>query len=160
MFTVSQDTRKSKPSTGRIMGIDFGSKRIGISISDPTLTIAQGLLVLENNPEFFDKVKDICFKYDVKLIVVGLPISLSGRYSSKTNEVLKFVDKLKSKLKIDIVKWDERFTTKIAQRAKIEMNLKKKKRKEKIFDDIISATLILQSYLDFLKNKEKFDGVE
>ncbi|WP_072151562.1 Holliday junction resolvase RuvX [Candidatus Kryptobacter tengchongensis] len=142
------------------MGIDFGSKRIGISISDPTLTIAQGLLVLENNPEFFDKVKDICFKYDVKLIVVGLPISLSGRYSSKTNEVLKFVDKLKSKLKIDIVKWDERFTTKIAQRAKIEMNLKKKKRKEKIFDDIISATLILQSYLDFLKNKEKFDGVE
>jgi len=157
---VSQDTRKSKPSTGRIMGIDFGSKRIGISISDPTLTIAQGLLVLENNPEFFDKVKDICFKYDVKLIVVGLPISLSGRYSSKTNEVLKFVDKLKSKLKIDIVKWDERFTTKIAQRAKIEMNLKKKKRKEKIFDDIISATLILQSYLDFLKNKEKFDGVE
>jgi len=160
VFTVSQDTRKSKPSTGRIMGIDFGSKRIGISISDPTLTIAQGLLVLENNPEFFDKVKDICFKYDVKLIVVGLPISLSGRYSSKTNEVLKFVDKLKSKLKIDIVKWDERFTTKIAQRAKIEMNLKKKKRKEKIFDDIISATLILQSYLDFLKNKEKFDGVE
>jgi len=157
---VSQDTRKSEPSTGRIMGIDFGSKRIGISISDPTLTIAQGLLVLENNPEFFDKVKDICFKYDVKLIVVGLPISLSGRYSSKTNEVLKFVDKLKSKLKIDIVKWDERFTTKIAQRAKIEMNLKKKKRKEKIFDDIISATLILQSYLDFLKNKEKFDGVE
>ncbi|CUT05903.1 putative holliday junction resolvase [Candidatus Kryptobacter tengchongensis] len=157
---MSQDTRKSKPSTGRIMGIDFGSKRIGISISDPTLTIAQGLLVLENNPEFFDKVKDICFKYDVKLIVVGLPISLSGRYSSKTNEVLKFVDKLKSKLKIDIVKWDERFTTKIAQRAKIEMNLKKKKRKEKIFDDIISATLILQSYLDFLKNKEKFDGVE
>ncbi|CUS84141.1 putative holliday junction resolvase [Candidatus Kryptobacter tengchongensis] len=157
---MSQDTRKSEPSTGRIMGIDFGSKRIGISISDPTLTIAQGLLVLENNPEFFDKVKDICFKYDVKLIVVGLPISLSGRYSSKTNEVLKFVDKLKSKLKIDIVKWDERFTTKIAQRAKIEMNLKKKKRKEKIFDDIISATLILQSYLDFLKNKEKFDGVE
>lgn len=157
---MSQDTRKSEPTTGRIMGIDFGSKRIGISISDPTLTIAQGLLVLENNPEFFDKVKDICFKYDVKLIVVGLPISLSGRYSSKTNEVLKFVDKLKSKLKIDIVKWDERFTTKIAQRAKIEMNLKKKKRKEKIFDDIISATLILQSYLDFLKNKEKFDGVE
>lgn len=157
---MSQDTRKSEPTTGRIMGIDFGSKRIGISISDTTLTIAQGLLVLENNPEFFDKLKDICFKYDVKLIVVGLPISLSGRYSSKTNEVLKFVDKLKSKLKIDIVKWDERFTTKIAQRAKIEMNLKKKKRKEKIFDDIISATLILQSYLDFLKNKEKFDGVE
>jgi len=157
---VSQDTRKSKPSTGRIMGIDFGSKRIGISISDPTLTIAQGLLVLENNPEFFDKVKDICFKYDVKLIVVGLPISLSGRYSSKTNEVLKFVDKLKSKLKIDIVKWDERFTTKIAQRAKIEMNLKKKKRKDKNLNDLISATLILQSYLDYLKNKEKFDGVE
>lgn len=152
---MSQDIRKDKPTAGRIMGIDFGSKRIGISISDPSLTIAQGLLVLENNSEFFDKIEEICVRYNVKLIVVGLPMSLSGRYSNKTNEVLKFIDELKSRLKIDVAKWDERFTTKIAQRAKIEMNLKKKKRREKSFDDIIAATLILQNYLDFLKNKEK-----
>ncbi|MEN3037859.1 MAG: Holliday junction resolvase RuvX [Candidatus Kryptonium sp.] len=152
---MSQDIKRDKPANGRIMGIDFGSKRIGISISDPTLTIAQGLIVFENNSAVFNKIKEICLEYGVSLIVVGFPVSLNGRYSSKTKEVLEFIDKLKSILNVDVVKWDERFTTKIAQRAKIEMNLKKSKRQKKEFDDLIASTLILQSYLDFLKNKEK-----
>ena len=84
-----------------------------------------------------------------------MPLSLSGNYSSKTAEVLKFIDELKSRLGIKVVKWDERLTTKIAQKSKIDMNLKRKKRQNKNLDDIISSTLILQSYLDFLKNKEK-----
>ncbi len=136
------------------MGIDFGSKRIGISISDPTLTIAQGLSVFENNSKIFDEIKKICSSYDVKLILIGLPVKLDGSYSSKTNEVLKFVEKLKSKLDIEVVTWDERLTSKLAQKAKIEMNLKKKKRQNKSLDDLIASTLILQSYLDYLKNKE------
>lgn len=152
---MSQDIKRDKPANGRIMGIDFGSKRIGISISDPTLTIAQGLIVFENNSAVFNKIKEICLEYGVSLIVVGFPVSLNGRYSSKTKEVLEFIDKLKSILNVNVVKWDERFTTKIAQRAKIEMNLKKSKRQKKEFDDLIASTLILQSYLDFLKNKEK-----
>lgn len=154
-FTVSQDIKRNNSVGGRIMGIDFGSKRIGISISDPTLTIAQGLFVLENNSGIFDEIKKVCAQYDVNLIVVGLPLSLSGNYSSKTAEVLKFIDELKSRLGIKVVKWDERLTTKIAQKSKIDMNLKRKKRQNKNLDDIISSTLILQSYLDFLKNKEK-----
>lgn len=137
------------------MGIDFGSKRIGISISDPTLTIAQGLFVFENNSDVFDKIEKICLEYGVGLIVVGFPVSLNGKYSNKTREVLEFIDKLKSRLKIEVIKWDERFTTKIAQRTKIEMNMKKSKRREKKVDDLIASTLILQGYLDFLKNKEK-----
>jgi putative Holliday junction resolvase len=111
-FTVSQDIRRDEIK-GRIMGIDFGSKRIGISISDPTLTIAYGLSVLENNGEVFDKISEICRQYDIALIVVGLPLKLSGKHSSKTEEVLKFVEELESKLKVKVVQWDERFTTKL-----------------------------------------------
>ncbi len=149
-----QDIRRDKFPIGRIMGIDFGSKRIGISISDPTLTIAQGLFVLENDSKVFDEIEKICLQYDVGLIVVGLPVKLSGKHSNKTNEVIKFINKLKSKLKIDVVGWDERLTTKLAHKSKIEMNLKKKKRQDKSLDDLIASSLILQSYLDYLKNKE------
>jgi putative Holliday junction resolvase len=152
-FTVSQDIRRDEIK-GRIMGIDFGSKRIGISISDPTLTIAYGLSVLENNGEVFDKISEICRQYDIALIVVGLPLKLNGKHSSKTEEVLKFVEELESKLKVKVVQWDERFTTKIAQMLKLEMNMKKKDRQRKGTDDLIASTLILQSYLDYLKNKE------
>jgi putative holliday junction resolvase len=152
-FTVSQDIRRDEIK-GRIMGIDFGSKRIGISISDPTLTIAYGLSVLENNGEVFDKISEICRQYDIALIVVGLPLKLNGKHGSKTGEVLKFVEELESKLKVKVVQWDERFTTKIAQMSKLEMNMKKKDRQRKGTDDLIASTLILQSYLDYLKNKE------
>ncbi|MFN3135745.1 MAG: Holliday junction resolvase RuvX [Candidatus Kryptonium sp.] len=157
---MSQDTKRNNPVGGRIMGIDFGSKRIGLSISDPTLTIAQGLFVLENNSRVFDEIKKVCAQYDIKTVVVGLPLSLSGNYSSKTTEVLKFIDELKSRLGVKVIKWDERFTTKIAQKAKIDMNLKRKRRQSKDLDDIIASTLILQSYLDFLKNKEKVTAQE
>ncbi len=148
-----QDIRRDKFS-GRIMGIDFGSKRIGISISDPTLTIAQGLFVLENNSKVFEEIKEICSQYNVGLIVIGLPVKLSGKHSNKTNEVVKFINELKSKLKIEVISWDERLTTKLAQKSKIEMNLKKKKRQDKNLNDVIASSLILQSYLDYLKNKE------
>jgi putative Holliday junction resolvase len=84
-FTVSQDIRRDEIK-GRIMGIDFGSKRIGISISDPTLTIAYGLSVLENNGGVFDKISEICRQYDIALIVIGLPLKLSGKHSSKTEK--------------------------------------------------------------------------
>jgi putative Holliday junction resolvase len=156
-FTVSQDIRRDEIK-GRIMGIDFGSKRIGISISDPTLTIAYGLSVLENNGGVFDKISEICRQYDIALIVIGLPLKLSGKHSSKTGEVLKFVEELESKLKVKVVRWDERFTTKIAQMSKLEMNMKKKDRQRKDTDDLIASTLILQSYLDYLKNKEAMES--
>jgi len=149
-----QDIKKDKFSGGRIMGIDFGSRRIGISISDPTLTIAQGLLVLENDSKIFDEINKICSQYNVGLVVVGLPVKLSGKHSNKTNEVIKFINELKSKLKIEVIGWDERFTTKLAHKSKIEMNLKKKKRQDKNLNDLIASSLILQSYLDYLKNKE------
>ncbi len=152
-FTVSQDIRRDEIK-GRIIGIDFGNKRIGISISDPTLTIAYGLSVLENNVKVFDKINEICRQYDVSLIVVGLPLKLNGKPGSKADEVLKFIEKLENKLKVKVVQWDERFTTKIAQMSKIEMNMKKKDRRRKGTDDLIASTLILQSYLDYLKNKE------
>ncbi len=150
---MSGDTRSGKPVDGRVMGIDFGSKRIGISISDPTCTIAQGLLVLENDQKIFENIEKICLQYGVKLILVGLPLKLNGGHSSKTDEVLKFIGELKSRLNVEVITWDERFTSKIARKAKIEMNLKKKRRQDKSLDDLIASTLILQSYLDYLKNK-------
>ncbi len=72
---------------------------------------------------------------------------------SHGDEVLKFIGELKSRLNVEVITWDERFTSKIARKAKIEMNLKKKRRQDKSLDDLIASTLILQSYLDYLKNK-------
>ena len=144
---MSKDTKK-----GRVLGIDYGSRRVGISISDPTWTIAKGLTVIENNSDLIEKIKEICEKNGVEKIVVGFPLRLSGKLSSKTEEVDKFIKKLKNRINIDIIKWDERLTTVMAQRSKIEMGLKKKKRMNKSLNDIISASLILQSYLDYVKN--------
>ncbi len=102
---MSGDTRSGKPVDGRVMGIDFGSKRIGISISDPTCTIAQGLLVLENDQKIFENIEKICLQYGVKLILVGLPLKLNGGHSSKTDEVLKFIGELKSRLNVEVITW-------------------------------------------------------
>ncbi len=137
------------------MGIDYGSVRIGISLSDELHLIAFGKVMIPNNKNALPEIFDIIKKENVNRVVLGYPLNLKGEKTAQTLEVedfeVKLCNYLDSKLgenKIEIIRWDERFTSKMAQSSMIESGMKKKKRQDKSNLDIISAALLLQSYLD------------
>lgn len=139
-----------KPS-GRILGIDFGTRRIGISISDPLGIIARPLEVLENRPGFIERLKKIVRENEVRAIVVGMPYNLKGETGEKAREVEQFIEKIRTAIDVPVETCDERFTSSIAQETMLEMGLKKKARREKGRIDQMAAAIILQSYLDSQK---------
>src|SRR6185369_6465933 len=132
----------------RILGLDYGSVRIGIAVSDPLLIIARGLGVIENTPRAVSKIGEAVAEYSAGKIVIGMPFNLKGEVAMKAQEVGRFIEILRSTLSIEVIPWDERFTSKQAQRTLIDMGVKKKKRQEKGLIDAMAAALILQSYLD------------
>ncbi len=137
----------------RILGIDYGSVRIGLALSDPTGLIAYSLQVV-NRIDIQNDIKqiaDVIGQYQVESIVVGMPVSMDGSLGKKAKEVIIFIDKMKENIKIPIVRWDERFTTVISERMLIDANLSRKKRKKVI--DGVAASVMLQNYLDFKKNE-------
>ena len=134
----------------RILGLDYGTRRIGVAVSDPLGLIAQGIAVLGKGETFADdlrELKRIIKKYDgVDEIVVGLPKRMSGEIGLAAEKVLVFVAELQKEFKLNIVTWDERLTTVMAERALIEAGLSREKRKKVI--DQSAAANILQGYLD------------
>ncbi len=137
----------------RVMGIDFGMKRVGVAVSDPLRIIAQGVDTLENNSSLVARVTDIVKRMSVSKIVVGKPLKLSGQAGDSAMEAAKFGEKLRQRLRsesldVDIVEWDERFTTTMAHRTQLELGVKKKERQKKGNLDRMASQLILQSYLD------------
>ncbi len=139
----------------RIIGIDYGEKRIGIAISDPLGITAQGLPTIErtNIQEDMQKILNIIREKEVGEIVVGLPKHMNNSLGEKAQEVLVFVDLLKKHSNLPVSVIDERLSTVRAQRAMLEGNLSRKKRKDRV--DMIAAQLILQDYLDRIKIKIK-----
>ncbi|HHT9130173.1 MAG TPA: Holliday junction resolvase RuvX [Candidatus Brocadiaceae bacterium] len=139
----------------RIIGIDYGEKRIGIAISDPLGITAQGLPTIErtNIQEDLQKILNIIREKEVGEIVVGLPKHMNNSLGEKAQEVLAFVDLLKKHSNLPVSTIDERLSTVRAQRALLEGNLSRKKRKDRV--DMIAAQLILQDYLDRIKIKTK-----
>ena len=138
----------------RVLAIDLGSKRIGLAISDATGTIAQGLETLQkqNNASDYDKIIKICRSRGVEACVVGFPLHLSGGLSEEAQRVTGWVEGLKKVLGCPVELWDERLTSREATRTMIRAGLSRKRQKEKC--DIISATLILQNYLEHLRFEE------
>ena len=133
---------------GRVLAIDYGEKRTGIAITDPLQIVASGLTTVDTI-SLIDFLKNYCSEENVDLFVVGLPKRMNNQPSQSESLIKPFVIKLKSSFpKISIVRIDERFTSKIALRTMIDSGLKKKQRKNKSLVDQISATLILQSFLD------------
>ena len=130
----------------RILAIDYGKKRIGLAISDPFGSYALPLCVLENKKGIFLEIKNYCDKYEITTIVLGLPKTLTGEMSFSVQETNGFADKLKLVLKIPIERWDERLTSKIAEKMLISSGVKRDDRKASI--DKISACLILNEYLE------------
>jgi len=136
----------------RIMGIDFGSHRVGISVSDPLQIIAVSLETIENTRSLLPRIKELVVREDVGLVVVGMPFNLKGEKGVKGQEVDRFVLLLKSHLTVEVVTWDERFTSTLAHSTMRQMGTKKKERRtDKGRIDAMAAAIMLQSYLDSRK---------
>jgi len=140
----------------KVLGLDFGKVRIGIALSDETRTFAFGKEYIQNNNSTLKYIKSIVDDENVTEIILGYPLTLKGGKSAQTLEVESFEEKLKGAIQnksVKITRWDERFTSKIAEESLIESGMKKKKRQVKGNIDIVSAALLLQSYLDSIKDR-------
>lgn len=131
---------------GRILAIDYGKKRVGLAVSDPLKIISNGLTTIDT-PKLMDFLKDYLSKNEVETIVVGLPRQNNNEYSESFKYIKPFVDRLKKVVDIPIVYHDERYTSVLAHRAMLEGGLKKSDRQNKALVDMVSATIILQSYM-------------
>ncbi len=134
-----------------MLGLDYGSVRIGVALSDPLKIIAQGYTTIDNTSRFFEQLVKIIAEKNVTLIVVGLPLTLKGERGIKSDEVDDFIVKLKMNTPLDVVQWDERFTSKSAQQSIIAMGTKKMKRRDKGKIDEVAAAIMLQGFLDQTK---------
>ncbi|MED5579709.1 MAG: Holliday junction resolvase RuvX [Nitrospinota bacterium] len=139
-------TKKNK----RVLGIDYGDRRVGVAISDELQLTAQPLALInrQNDTDLISEIKEITVAHDVEKIIVGFPVSLDGTYSSQTKKTQKFISRMRKSSDLLIEKWEERLST--LEAGKILTGVSKNKKKESI--DIISAQLILQGYLD--KNRK------
>ena len=137
---------------GCLVGIDFGTKRTGLSCTDPNQMIASGLNNLPT-AEVLPFLKEYCQRENVDAFVIGQPLQRDGMPSSVETKIGEFIEALKRSFPNQkIERYDERFTSKIAMQSLIEGVLKKKKRADKGLIDKVSATLILQSFLDYKTN--------
>jgi len=132
----------------RVMGLDVGTRTIGIAISDELGLTAQGLKTLRRK-SMEDDLKEIAAiinQFEISKIVVGLPKNMNGTLGSQAETVLKWMEILKDRLQVPVVTWDERLSTVGASRVLLEADLSRRKRKKVI--DKLAAVLILQGYLD------------
>lgn len=135
-----------------LLAIDYGEKRCGIATSDPLQIIAQGLMTIPTE-KLLSFLVDFCQKENVSTFVIGYPNRLSNQPSEVEAKILQFIEQLQKKLPyIPIERIDERFTSKIAFRTMIDGGLKKQQRKNKALIDQISATILLQDYMETMKN--------
>lgn len=130
----------------RVLGLDWGSRRIGVAISDDRKSFAVGYGVWSaNESEFFVKLEQTVRDEDVELIVVGFPLTLRGEIGPKAREVDGFIEQLEQR-GYSIKRWDERFTSQDASRALSRLGVSQKKQRGKL--DMPAAVIMLQSYLD------------
>ena len=142
----------------RIMGLDFGSKTVGVAVSDPLLITAQGLEIIRRKDEnklrqTLARIEELIVAYEVSEIVLGFPKNMNDSIGPRAEISLEFKDKLERRTGLPVVRWDERLTTVAADRTMMEAGVRRENRKEYV--DKIAATLILQGYLDYRTNTEK-----
>jgi len=136
----------------KYLGIDFGLKRIGLSITDQEKIFAFPLTTIEFD-NAFNFFKDLFFKEEVSKVIIGYPKRLSGVDSDIESSIKIFITKFKKQFpEIEIERFDERFTSKLASKAIVSSGLGKKKRSDKSLIDKVSAAIILQDYLTYNKS--------
>lgn len=133
---------------GRILAIDYGKKKTGIAVTDPLQIISNGLTTVPTH-EIMTFLDNYFQKESVEMVVIGYPTQTTGEESESMRYITPFVNRLKNKYPNLPVEWvDERFTSKMAFQTMIDAGLKKSDRQNKNLVDQISATIILQSYLE------------
>lgn len=132
----------------RILGLDVGTKTIGVAVSDPMGWTAQGVTVIRrSSPEKdLEALKTLLAEYDVNKLVVGLPRRTDGSYGPETDKIYQFGSELEREFCLPVEYWDERFSTVAAQRILLEGDVSRAKRRQVV--DKVAATVILQAYLD------------
>lgn len=138
---------------GRILAIDFGTKRTGIAVTDPLRIIPGGLTTVATH-ELMQFLAGYFSKETVDLIVVGHPTNMNGEESASMKQIRPFVDKLRKQYPDkEVVMFDERFTSVLAQKAILDAGIKKMARRNKALVDEVSATIILESYMNSIQYK-------
>lgn len=134
---------------GRILAIDYGARRMGLAVSDPLGITAQGLETMQrkNKRADFAHLQAVITKYEVREIVLGLPLKMSGEHGSQSEKVKEFAEELRRKFNLPVHLWDERLTSAEANRILRQAELSIQKRARAV--DRMSAVLILQSFLQF-----------
>lgn len=142
----------------RIMGLDFGSKTVGVAISDALLITAQGIEIIRRKEEnklrqTLARIEELIVEYEVTEIVLGLPKNMNSTEGERVALTKDFKDMLERRTGLQVTLWDERLTTVAADRAMMEAGIRREDRKEHV--DKIAASFILQGYLDMRSMKEK-----
>ena len=129
----------------RSLGVDYGTKRVGLAISDSLGITARPLSVVSRST-VVGEVVNLVKEHDIGTIVVGLPTRLSGDEGMSANEARKLADELGAATGVQVILVDERYTSRIAEDALLESGMKRQERREKV--DKVAAAIILQDYLD------------
>ena len=139
----------------RILGLDFGSKTVGVAVSDELLITAQGVeIVRRKSPsklrQTLARIEELVAFYGVEKIVLGYPKNMNNTEGERCEKTKEFKEMLERRTGLEVILWDERLTTVAADRSMMETGIRRENRKE--FVDEIAAIFILQGYLDFLRN--------
>lgn len=135
-------------SPGRILGLDFGDRRIGVALSDPLAVTAQPLTTLERVSWKSDlgRIRDLVREHEVSRIVVGMPLGMDGGRNERVRLTEEFMERLRAATALPVDAWDERLTTVQAERIMLEGDVSRARRRRAI--DRLAAVIILQAYLD------------
>lgn len=145
----------------RILGLDYGSKTVGVAVSDPLGFTAQGVEIIRRKSEnkmrqTLARIEELIVQYQVEEIVLGLPKNMNNTLGDRAEKSLELKETLERRTGLPVVMWDERLTTVSANRVLMETGVRRENRKEHV--DEIAAVFILQGYLDYLANKNEETG--
>ena len=142
----------------RIIGLDFGTKTVGVAVSDELLITAQGVEIIRRKAptklrQTLARIEELIEEYGVEKIVLGYPKNMNNTEGERCERTNEFKEMLEKRTGLEVVLWDERLTTVSADNAMMEMGIRRENRKEYV--DEIAAIFILQGYLDYLANQAK-----
>ena len=146
----------------RIMGLDYGSKTVGVAVSDALLLTAQAVETISRPQETklrrtLARIEELCREYEIEKIILGFPKNMNNTIGERALKSLEFKEKLEGRTGLPVVMWDERLTTAEAERTLMETGVRRENRKQYL--DQMAAVLILQGYLDRISmNKEENNG--
>ena len=142
----------------RILGLDYGSKTVGVAVSDELLITAQGVEIIRRKSssklrQTLARIEELVTEYGVDKIVLGFPKNMNNTEGERCEETKEFKEMLEKRTGLEVILWDERLTTVSADHSMMEMGIRRENRKEYV--DEIAAIFILQGYLDYLTHQKQ-----